>query len=630
MAALQMASLNIDFKVLRAVKKQLNLTIWLYAFIMVCRIVNWDPFGVKMAYTVLARRYRSQRFDDVVGQNAVSLTLKNAIKTGRVAHAYLFTGTRGVGKTTMARILAKSLNCLAASEPTVEPCLKCDSCIAVNAGDDIDVIEIDGASHTSVDNVRELIQNAAYRPARARFKIYIIDEVHMLSTSAFNALLKILEEPPSHVKFIFATTEPNKVLATIQSRCQRFDFSNISPADIMAQLKKILCAEKIEYEDDCIIALARLAAGSMRDALSLVDQLISTGEGKLTVGMLEEFLGQPNREKIYELLEKIGSSVPGATLECLDKLLNSGMGCISILDGLVEAVRDMMVLKTSAKDNQSVIILTQAEKETLLKISGAFDIPALIYNITLLEKLRWPIKNSDNPRVLLESAMLRLALSEHFMSIPELLSQAGDTKALAEKNAALKKNTKTESRIQNPVDRIQEPQLKTPSFAKASTSAEATEDKPEDGQDSELKTSLPVFTGEADIEQIKENWGKIINYARVHANSRMADLLAKAVPLRIKGHLFSLGFEKGDEFAMKLCQGNGRAEVIEQVLSDAFGKNIKPVFETVDNGTKAAPKPRPPGARTSQKTIDQAANTPAVKAILTELDASIIEVKENQ
>ena len=231
-----------------------------------------------MAYTVLARRYRSQKFDDVVGQTAISQTLRNAIKTDKVAHAYLFTGTRGVGKTTTARILAKSLNCLASDKPTVDPCLKCDSCLAVNAGTDIDVIEIDGASNRGIENVRELRNNAIYRPARARFKIYIIDEVHMLTTEAFNALLKILEEPPAHIKFIFATTEANKVPATIQSRCQRFDFTNISPADIISQLKKILNDENIKFEDDCIIALARLANGSMRDALSLLDQLISAAE----------------------------------------------------------------------------------------------------------------------------------------------------------------------------------------------------------------------------------------------------------------------------------------------------------------------------------------------------------------
>ncbi|OHB59359.1 MAG: DNA polymerase III, subunit gamma and tau, partial [Planctomycetes bacterium RBG_13_44_8b] len=463
--------------------------------------------------------------------------------------------------------------------------------------------------HTSVDNVRELIQNAAYRPARARFKIYIIDEVHMLSTSAFNALLKILEEPPSHVKFIFATTEPNKVLATIQSRCQRFDFSNISPADIIAQLKKILSQEKIGFEDDCIVALARLANGSMRDGLSLVDQLISTGAEKLTTGMFEEFLGQPNREKVYELLEKVGLSDSGATLACIDNLLNSGMSCVSILDSLVEAVRDMMVLKASRTDNQSLVILTQAEKDTLLRIADTFDIPALVYDVTLLEKLRWGVKTSDNPRALLEAAMLRLAMSEQFMSIPELLGKrVEEHKSKMVEGLKKKIETKTELRTQNSEHRTQNSEHRT--------------------QDSELKTLPPIFTGGAGIEEIKENWERIVERARGQVNSRVADLLKKGVPLQLKGNLLSIGFDKNDEFAMKLCQSNGRAEVIEKVLSDALGVKVKPAFELIDNGGKAEQKPKPRGAKASQKTINEAANTEAVKTILSELDANIIEVSE--
>jgi len=564
-----------------------------------------------MSYTVLARRYRSQRFDDVVGQNAIAHTLKNAIRTDRVAHAYLFTGTRGVGKTTMARILAKSLNCLSTGEPTIEPCLKCDSCVAVNTGEDIDVIEIDGASNTSVEDIRELRGNAIYRPARARFKIYIIDEVHMLSISAFNALLKILEEPPSHVKFIFATTEPHKVPATIQSRCQRFDFANISPADIIAQLKKILTEEKIKFEDDCIIALARLAAGSMRDALSLVDQLISTGAEKLTVNMFEEFLGQPNKEKIYELLEKVGSSDAAAALVCLDALLSSGLSCIGVLDGLVESFRDMMVLKASVGGSSSLVILTQAEKNALSRIAQVFDIPALVYNVTLLEKLRWPVKNSDNPRALLEAALLRLALSEHFMSIPELLSQAGGVKAV--------KNTSAGSNA-----------VRHPLAEKNTVAADSTPSPLKKQPETKVEHTQqePVIASDADIEQIKQHWGKIVDFARLHTNARIAELLKKAVPLRLNSGTLSIGFDTSDEFSMKLCQSNGRAEIIESVLSSALGTKIKAVFGTIDNGGKAGQKPKPPGAKASKKTIDEAANTPAVRTILSELDASILDVKE--
>lgn len=381
-----------------------------------------------MAYTVLARRYRSQNFDEVIGQDAIGRTLTNAIKTGRVAHAYLFTGTRGVGKTTMARILAKALNCLNAGGPTTEPCCKCDSCVAINLGEDIDVIEIDGASNTGVDNIRELRRNAIYRPARARYKIYIIDEVHMLSVGAFNALLKILEEPPGHIKFIFATTEPNKVLPTIQSRCQRFDFVTIPTGQIAQQLRHILEKEKIRFEDDLVVHLSRLANGSMRDGLSLLDQLISTGVEPLVASMLEEFLGQPNREKIHNLAATIAESDPAKTLTAVDKLLAGGQSVVQIVVALINYMRDLMVLKSADKKSE-LLVLTTDEREVSCQLAEKFDIEALIYSITALEKLRWVIRNSDTPRALLEASLLRLTLSEHFMNVSALLARPGEDSA---------------------------------------------------------------------------------------------------------------------------------------------------------------------------------------------------------
>jgi DNA polymerase-3 subunit gamma/tau len=552
-----------------------------------------------MAYTVLARRYRSQKFDDVVGQTAISQTLRNAIKTDKVAHAYLFTGTRGVGKTTMARILAKSLNCLESDKPTVDPCLKCDSCLAVNTGNDIDVLEIDGASNRGIENVRELRNNAIYRPARARFKIYIIDEVHMLTTEAFNALLKILEEPPAHIKFIFATTEANKVPATIQSRCQRFDFTNISPADIISQLKKILNDENIKFEDDCIIALARLANGSMRDALSLLDQLISAAEQPLSVKSLEELLGLPSNEKIYLLLEKIGQSDAGGTLQAVDNLIVGGLSCIGLLDAMIQTFRDMMVLK-AAKDSSTLVILTEAEKKGLSQIAEYFDIPSIVYNISLFEKLRWPVKNSDNPRALLEASLMRVALSEHFMSIPELL---GGKNANVNSTDALKKNTGV---VERPAYRPQQQTQTT------------TESAPQQKQ---------VLDANCNFEQIKESWKDI---SESIANSRLGEFLKKATPMRLAGDTLALGFGSADEFMMKLCQNNGKAEAIAQSLTEAIGKNIKVSFELINSPTQHTPKPKPKGARAGQKVIDDAANNPFIKSILSELDGNIIDVEEQQ
>jgi DNA polymerase-3 subunit gamma/tau len=422
-----------------------------------------------MAYTVLARKYRSQTFDEVVGQDPIAKTLKNAIKTGRVAHAYLFTGTRGVGKTTMARILAKALNCLSFEQPTTEPCCKCDSCIAINTGEDIDVIEIDGATNNGVEQVRELRQNAIYRPARSRFKIYIIDEVHMLTVPAFNALLKILEEPPSHVKFIFATTEPNKVIPTIQSRCQRFDFGNISTKLIADQLKSILDQEKIKYDENLSLPLAKMANGSMRDALSLLDRLISTGAQPLNVELVEEFLGEPNSEKIYNLIERIGDNDAAGTLAATDDLTKTGLSEVQIVNALVDRMRDLMVIKSAGTENE-FLILTADQQKRATALAKKFDIAALIYNITALERLRWQVKNSDTPRPLLEAALLRFALAEHFMNIDQLLSQSQNSSnsSIKKKQVVIPKdnlgtqvqtNASKETQSENPQQIDDEPQV---------------------------------------------------------------------------------------------------------------------------------------------------------------------------
>src|SRR5687768_11673734 len=289
-----------------------------------------------MSYTVLARRYRSASFDDVVGQSHVAQTLKRAIESNRVAHAYLFTGTRGTGKTSMARILAKALNCQNSDGPTTEPCLKCASCEAIARGDDIDVIEIDAASNTQVEKTREIIDNAQYRPAHSRVKIYIIDEVHMLSKGSFNALLKTLEEPPEHVKFILATTETDKVLPTIQSRCQRYDFRNIPAREIAGHLKEICKKEKIKASDDALMMVAKAGAGSMRDSLSLLDRLLSIGEKELSVETIEQLLGLPRGQAIFDLAQVIGEGKTKEVLVLADRLISEGLSP----EGLVAALVD--------------------------------------------------------------------------------------------------------------------------------------------------------------------------------------------------------------------------------------------------------------------------------------------------
>ncbi len=564
-----------------------------------------------MAYTVLARKYRSQTFDDVVGQDPIAKTLKNAIETGRVAHAYLFTGTRGVGKTTMARILAKALNCLESDQPTTTPCCKCGSCVAVNTGEDIDVIEIDGASNNRVDEIRELRENAVYRPARARYKIYIIDEVHMLTTAAFNALLKTLEEPPQHVKFIFATTEPNKVIATIQSRCQRFDFSNISPKTIAGQLKSILKQEKIKYEEDLILPVARMANGSMRDALSLLDRLISTGEKVLTAKLLEEYLGQPNAQKVHKLLDRIADGDAAGTLMATEDLIGSGLGEVQIVDAVIESMRDLLVIRSAGVDTD-LLVLTADQKEKAGELAQRFDAASLIYSITALEKLRWTIRNSDTPRALLDASLLRFALSEHFMNVDELMSRAQGAAP-----AAVKKKAPIEAK---PVAKAL-----VPSVPSMPSPPAPPEEEPE--SEAWQLTAEPVEPkAPSPPTSLIESWPEILGSIGARLGNATAGLMTGSMPRELKGDTLIIDFPTSGRIQKQMCESNGRADQIASVLSEHLGRPVRIKFEMVAEPQKsedANGRAKPNGQKRNE-----ILNDPGVKTVLLGLDATITGIEE--
>ncbi|HOI54188.1 MAG TPA: DNA polymerase III subunit gamma/tau [Phycisphaerae bacterium] len=373
-----------------------------------------------MAYTVLARRYRPQTFDEVIGQEAVARTLKNAIASDRVAHAYLFTGTRGVGKTTMARILAKALNCQ--KGPTADPCGKCDSCKRVLGGDDLDVIEIDGASNTGVDSVRELRANAIYAPARSRFKIYIIDEVHMLSTGAFNALLKTLEEPPEHVKFIFATTDPQKVPNTIHSRCQRFDFRSV-PAEVVAEYLGALCRkEKVKADKEALQIIAREGRGSVRDALTLLDQAITLCEGDVQVGPVLESLGLTVSRRFFEVLDALAAHDVPQTLKLLDAALNEGLECGEFADHLLDHLRSLLLVKIAGPEAPG-LETTAEERKGLVQQAGKFTEDHLTLALELAGETRQRLRNLPHGRPLVELALIQLARMPDFDAIGAALDR---------------------------------------------------------------------------------------------------------------------------------------------------------------------------------------------------------------
>jgi DNA polymerase-3 subunit gamma/tau len=371
-----------------------------------------------MAYTVLARKYRPQSFEDLVGQEHVARTLGNAIHADRVAHAFLFTGVRGVGKTSTARLLAKALNC--ENGPTPTPCNECGPCLEITAGVDVDVQEIDGASNNSVDDVRRLQESLPYRPQRDRYKIVIVDEVHMLSAGAFNAFLKTLEEPPDHVKFIFATTEGHKVPVTIRSRCQQYDFRLIPHRLIAERVRAILDAEALAADDEAISVVAREAAGSMRDALTLLDQLVAISDDRITADTVAASLGIAAREALYNVaravLEGDGAGVVGA----IDGLADKSVDMQHFARQLLQLVRDLVVLKLGAGDPAEWV---PEERESAEALIADIDILELQRAFRATSIVMDEMAHSPNPKLMLEMGLVRVATRPPLQAVSELVAR---------------------------------------------------------------------------------------------------------------------------------------------------------------------------------------------------------------
>ena len=371
-------------------------------------------------YTVLARRYRPQTFTDLIGQEPVVAALTNALNSGRVAHAYLFTGARGVGKTSAARILAKALNC--EKGPTASPCNNCDICERIATGDDGDVLEIDGASNNKVDEIRDLRSNVGFRPQRSRYKIYIIDEVHMLTTGAFNALLKTLEEPPAHVKFIFATTEVHKIPITILSRCQRFDFANIAADRVHATLKSIVEKEKLQADDEALAIVSQRSGGSMRDAQTLLDQLLGFTDGPLTVAKVHSLLGTASDDVLIQLAEAVIEQTGSKVIETITQFLNQGHQPAELLDQVIDYWRGLMLAHVMG-DGQHATHLSQQVRTQLNAQIGRISLDTVLAGIDVLTTTKGKMRTSTHMRILLEVALVRLTRLENMLSVSELAQQ---------------------------------------------------------------------------------------------------------------------------------------------------------------------------------------------------------------
>ncbi len=377
-----------------------------------------------MSYQVIARKYRPQVFDDVVGQRLVTDTLKNAIETNRVAHGYIFSGGRGVGKTSTARILAKSLNCV--KGPTVTPCGECPSCHEIAAGNSVDVFEIDAASNRGIDEIRELRENVRYLPARDRYKVFIIDEVHMLTTEAFNALLKTLEEPPPRSLFILATTEPHKLPATIQSRCQHFAFRLLDYSENFSRLAEVCRAEKINADEGSLSVLAQAAEGSLRDALSLLDQVIAACGENLEEGRVRQLLGVVPTRLLKEMTEAVHAADGRRVLEMVNELAAEGYELAHFSGEYVRYVRNLMIAKNCGEAS-TLLQVPADERPTLGKLADHFSEEDLTRFFQILLRTEAELRYSLAPRFHLEMGLLKLVHSRRLASLETLLAELGQS-----------------------------------------------------------------------------------------------------------------------------------------------------------------------------------------------------------
>lgn len=380
-------------------------------------------------YVVVARRYRPQAFAELIGQQHVAQALSNAIATNRVGHAYLFTGARGVGKTSAARIFAKALNCQQGPSPL--PCNQCDICQSISTGEDVDVLEIDGASNRGIDEIRQLRQNAGVRPSRSRFKIYIIDEVHMLTREAFNALLKTLEEPPEHVKFIFCTTEPTKIPITILSRCQRFDFAGILTDSIQERLQQIVATEGVDAEPEALEILARRAAGSMRDSQSLLEQLLAFSSGRITVADVHGMLGTAGDERMASLLEHIVERDAPGLLADLDAALFDGVDSTQLIEQLFGCLRDSLVASVGCT-RETFLYTSPSVADRVLAAGKRLGLATLLAIMQILDQTLARMRLSTQGRILAELALVRISQLENLDELSEILARLRAGASLAD------------------------------------------------------------------------------------------------------------------------------------------------------------------------------------------------------
>ncbi|KPU27530.1 DNA polymerase III subunit gamma/tau [Caloranaerobacter sp. TR13] len=514
-----------------------------------------------MAYQALYRKYRPRNFDSVLGQEHVTTILKNQIINNSIAHAYLFSGTRGTGKTSTAKIFARAVNCL--NNKDGNPCNECEVCKGILNDTIMDVVEMDAASNNSVDDIRELREKVKYPPSKGKYKVYIIDEVHMLSKGAFNALLKTLEEPPKHLLFILATTEPQKLPATILSRCQRFDFKRISVDDIVKNMRSICDELNIDVEDRGLRLIARNSDGAMRDALSILDQCVSFSDGKITYEYILSILGTVNLDIIFELTDAVINGNLDKTLELIENIVRAGKDINQFIKDLILHFRNLMIAKTSS-NIEDIIDASDEMIDKLKKQAKIIELDDIMRAIKILSDVEVKAKWSSQPRIILEVGLIKFIKSSSDIDIDNLLEKVMKLeKIIEEGNFHISKpsyshNTEFKTLISDNVKKDvlkQEVQIKD-------------EISKQDGNINSVDTSF---------DKIKSDWLKFLKSLKKEKISIHA-LLMEGKPVSFENNILTIAFEDGFAFHKDAIEKKDNKQFVEKTISKYFNCNIKTKF----------------------------------------------------
>jgi len=564
-------------------------------------------------YQVVARRYRPQLFADLVGQEHVAKGLSGAIESGRIGHAYLFTGARGVGKTSAARIYAKALEC--ERGPAAEPCNACDSCRAIAAGQDVDVVEIDAASNRGIDEIRQLRQNVAVRPARGRFKIYIIDEVHMLTREAFNALLKTLEEPPAHVKFVLCTTEPEKLPITILSRCQRFDFTTVATGSIAGRLAQIVEAEGADVSPEALMLIARRAAGSMRDSQSLLEQLLGSAAGPIGVDEVHALIGTGREERIGELLAAIAGREPARALAALEASLQGGADPGGVLDQLIAALRESLLASVGC-DAES-LTLGQGLGVDLAALGTTLGTATLLAMLQILDQALARMRTSGHAALLAEMAVIRLATLEDLESLAAAIDRVA---AAAPPASAAGQPAARQPAARPPA--AEPPRPASPAAQKKTTDLTApAADAPARGEMSPpAAAAVAALPPSADAHAA---WRQ----AAAGLGGLAGDFAAEALAAAWKQDRLEVEMPASSAAAVAFLRRPEVAAAVNRALAEIAGRPVGHVLVVAASAAAAKPADEPARPSASQATLmREVADHPLVAHARTVFDASIRRV----